>query len=331
VIVEIRNATAEEWDSIAHAAKSTIYFQTREWFDLWASYAGFISEPKLIRMRGNRMVLLPLAKKKFFNGMVATHFLAPKGMGGFIGCESLAEDEFSELFKIIRRYKMIYCSFNPYDCFNRYCVDYFNGSEFTQALDLSSGFRGVIKKWSKGHYSAAMKGFRDGITIEQARDKDQWREYYELYKDNLARWGNFATNVYSWRLFDLMSESNSGNIKLWLAHYERKIIAGSICLYFKDHVAYWHSATSAMHFRKLNSAQCLQYSIIENACETGCALYDFMPSGDNPGVVSFKKGFGAEIMNVNTYTSTCMRYAQRLRNMVKNTRVYSFAMKDSGF
>ena len=46
MITKIRKATNEEWDGMVDAAESAIYFQTREWFDIWADYAGFENDTR---------------------------------------------------------------------------------------------------------------------------------------------------------------------------------------------------------------------------------------------------------------------------------------------
>ncbi len=330
MITSIRNATNEEWDYFVDSVESTLYFQTREWFEIWADYAGFESDTKLVCFDSGKKVLLPLARMKLLSGLVKAHFLAPKGMGGFVTEYLLAENERNELFEILNKIPMLYASVNPYETLtNEFpCL---NGEEYTQFLDLSQGFAAIFKNWSKGHSSATKKGIREGVRIEPATTKDDWRSYYEFYLDNMARWGNNTTNNYSWRLFELLCEKKSGKIILWLAKYQGKPVSGALCFYHNRHVAYWHSASSQQFFRKLSASHVLQYHIIKDACDRGFLLYDLMPSGGIEGVIAFKKGFSPLQKPVRIYMSPSMRLSSVLKNRFRNSKAFKLITKNTGF
>lgn len=330
VIKSIRKATDEEWDTMVDADGSSMYFQTREWFGIWADYAGFKNDTKLIHFRSGKKVLLPLTHICLLKGLVNIHFLSPKGMGGFVTNDELDAAEKGALFKILKKIRMFYCAANPYDPLTN-GFDGFNAEDFTQFLDLSSGFESIFRRWTWGHYSRARKGIREGITAEFAETEDQWKSFHRLYQDNLARWGAKTTNAYGWDLFETMFRTKSDRIKLWLAKYEGQIISGAICLYHNKHVAYWHSATSERFYKKLNATQVLQHHIIKDACEKGFLLYDFLPSSGIKGVIDFKSGFSPQTKPVHIYISPLMKISDALRKKMRNNAVYKFVMKDTGF
>jgi len=330
VIKSIRKATAEEWDSIVDTAGSAIYFQTREWFDIWADYAGFESDARLICFDDGKKVLLPLTHVNLLKGLIKVNFLAPKGMGGFVTNDELIADEKRELFDILRKIKILYCAVNPYDTLTNEFGG-FNGEDFTQVLDLAQGFEPIFKNWSKGHYSAAKKGMREGINVELAVTESDWKSYFAIYQDTLARWGNKATNTLKWHLFEIMYARNSRKIKLWLAKYQGQVISGALCFYYNKHVAYWHSATSQRFFKKLNASHVLQYRIIKDACENGFLLYDFLPSGGIEGVIDFKNGFSPQRIPVHVYMSPFMKTADAMRKRLRTNAIYKSLMKNTGF
>ncbi len=312
------------------AAESAIYFQTREWFDIWAAYAGFESNTKLILFDSGKKVLLPLARLKLIKGLIPFYFLAPKGMGGFVTNDVLDNREKRDLFSVLKKMKLLYCTVNPYDQLTNE-FDRFNSEDFTQFLDLSDGFEALFKRWTWGHYSRTRKGLREGITAELASTEDDWKSYFGLYQDNLARWSEKTTNAYGWDLFEIMYRKKSPRIKLWLAKYEGQIISGALCFYHNKHVAYWHSATSERYYKKLNATHVLQYTIIKDACEKGFLLYDFLPSSGLEGVIDFKEGFSPQRKPVHIYMSPLMKISDAIRKKMKNSAIYKFLMKNTGF
>ena len=286
--------------------------------------------PELIHFDNGKKVLLPLAHINLVKGLIKVHFLAPKGMGGFVTNDELDNAEKRELFDLLKKYTMLYCAVNPFDKVTNE-FDKFNSEDFTQVLDLSEGFESLFKKWTWGHYSRARKGLREGITAELAVSEDDWKAFYGLYQDNLARWGKKTTNTYQWGLFEIMYRKKSHKIKLWLAKYEGQIISGALCLYHNRHVAYWHSATSEQYYKKMNATHVLQYTIIKDACDRGFLLYDFLPSSGIEGVINFKDGFSPQRRPVHIYMSPFMKLSDAARKMFRNSALYKSLMKDTGF
>jgi CelD/BcsL family acetyltransferase involved in cellulose biosynthesis len=330
VIARIENATPAQWDQLVAASETALYFQTREWFEIWAQYAGFESRTRLIEFASGNKVLLPLARRKLFGGLVRANFLAPKGMGGFVTRDQLSADEVQELFTVLRKLDMLCCVFSPFDGIGSQFSPV-TGSDFTQVLDLGAGFDAIFSNWSAGHHLRANKGFRQEIDVEPAAGEADWRAYFDIYQDNLSRWGKAATNNYSWELFEIMCRKQSPNIKLWLARHQGQVISGALCFYHNRHVAYWHSATSQEYYKKLNATHVLQYQIIKDACDRGYELYDMLPSSGIAGVIEFKRGFSPREVPVHTYLSPLMQLCDALRNRLRGSALYRTAMKNTGF
>jgi lipid II:glycine glycyltransferase (peptidoglycan interpeptide bridge formation enzyme) len=329
VITSVRKATNEEWDAIVDSVDSAIYFQTREWFDIWAEYAGFKSDTRLIQFDSGKKVLLPLAHINLLKGLVKVYFLAPKGMGGFLTDDELDAGEKRALADLLKKIGMGYFAVNPYDTLTNQ-FDGFTAEDFTQVVDLREGFEAVFKKWTIGHSSAVKKGIREGVTVGLAATEEDWRSFFLIYSAFLARQDRNATNDYTWKLFEIMFRKRSPRIKLWLARYRGQIISGALNVYHNNHVAGWHGAT-VQEFYKLNPFHVLQYFIIQDACEKGFRLYDFMPSNGREGVIHFKNGFSPQKKPVRIYMSPLMRRANALRARLRNNSVYRLIMKNTGF
>ena len=330
MIKSIRRASNEEWDRIVDSVGSAIYFQTREWFDIWAEYVGFENDTKLISLEGGKEVLLPLTRRTLLKGLIKVQLLAPKGMGGFLTGDELSCDEKKELFDILQEKALLYCAVNPYDELTNE-FDRFNGVDYTQVLDLTQGFEATVKTWSRGHCRAIRKGIRQGITVELAQTETNWKAYFELYQDSLTRWNEHATNHYQWGLFEIMYKKKSSKIKLWLARYQGQIISGAICFYHNKRVAYWHGASSQQFFKTLNSSHVLHYYVIKEACKNGYLLYDFLPSSGIEGVSNFKQRFSPRKKPVNIYMSPLMKIFDAIRKKSRKSNIYKSLMKNTGF
>ncbi len=325
-----RRATSDEWDAMVDTSQTAIYFQTREWFEVWSAYASFQVDTRLIRFSSGKAVLLPLAQVPLAGDLIRVTLLAPKGMGGFVTNDVLDADERTELFSLLRRMRLLHCVAQPFDPLTNE-FDGFNGLDHTQVLDLRPGMETIFSSWSRGHHSRTNKGFREGIQAAPAGGEDDWRTYFAFYQDTLDRWGETATNRYDWRLFEIMLRRHSDRIRLWLARRDGEPVSGALCFYHNRHVAYWHSATSQKVFKHLNANHVLQYTIIQDACQRGFQLYDFMPSSGIEGVIDFKSGFAAETRPVHTYTSPLLGMANAARTRVRSTPLYRVLMKGSGF
>ena len=101
-------------------------------------------------------------------------------------------------------------------------------------------------------------------------------------------------DYFSW-IYDAMAKSERA--VFYMAEYEGNPVAGTLAMYCGDKCAYLYGASSNRH-RNMMPNYLLQWTMIEEARERGCTLYDFRGvsgdlSEDNPlyGLYRFKKGF----------------------------------------
>jgi len=130
-------------------------------------------------------------------------------------------------------------------------------------------------------------------------------DFYALYETTSAR-DHIAIHPMSYyeRLFGLKAASPDepkADIRLWIARYDGKALAGIITAFYGKEATYLYGASSDEH-RNLMPAYALQWAAIRAAREAGCETYDFygIPPVDDPnhamsGLYRFKTGFGGEI------------------------------------
>ena len=125
-----------------------------------------------------------------------------------------------------------------------------------------------------------LKTFHDIMVITGTRDEFVVRslEYFE-------------------KMYDCMAPDN---LRLYLAHYDGKIVAGTLAILYGNKVWYLYGASSN-EYRNVMPNYLLQLEMIKWALENKCDVYDFRGiSGDidesNPlyGLYRFKKGFNGK-------------------------------------
>ena len=317
-IIGERQATLEEWDRIYADCDYATYFHSREWAEIWQQYTQGDLRPdsKLISFSDGTLALLPFSSRWVLRGVFKQYYSSPAGtFGGWLSLNNLSRHHGALLHDyILAHYKNLTWRINPYNSVEADLSVRGAKSDETNVLNLDSGFEAVFKTWTKGHISAARKARKVGVDVREAKTLQDWKVYYEIYQDSLARWGESASSRYDWSLFQHMHDLSSPNIKLWLATHENKIVAGAVCFYAKKHVTYWHGSVLSAFF-KLRPVNLLMYEAIKNSCEHGYQWFDFNPSGGHEGARAFKKSFrGDELLcPVLNRKSIPMKLVQRFK------------------
>jgi peptidoglycan pentaglycine glycine transferase (the first glycine) len=132
--------------------------------------------------------------------------------------------------------------------------------------------------------------------------KNDIREFHKIMLETGVR-DNFVTR--SVEYFEKMHDSMAPeHLRLYLAYYNGKIIAGTITILYGKKCWYLYGASSN-EYRNVMATYLLQWEAMKWALETGCDVYDFRGvSGDmdesNPlyGIYRFKKGFNGQLVEL---------------------------------
>lgn len=299
-IHSVTGASDEEWDAVFEACDYATFFHSRNWSELWRGYSDgkIVPAAQRIEFSDGALAILPVSLQK---GTFATHLSSPAGTyGGWIARDALGREHTHLLARhLLDLDGGLKWRLNPYyPCYAEARIGDYTADE-THALSLDRDFRSILQRSTKGHKSAATKARREGVTTRLAATPADWRAYYELYASSLERWGDKASSRYEPKLFESLARLDSRAVRLWLAEYQGKAVAGALCFYTRWHVAYWHGAASGEHFH-LRPVQPLIYDAIQDACERGARWFDFNPSGGHEGVKHFKRGFGTEVLASDT-------------------------------
>ncbi|MCX4249366.1 MAG: peptidoglycan bridge formation glycyltransferase FemA/FemB family protein [Bacilli bacterium] len=89
--------------------------------------------------------------------------------------------------------------------------------------------------------------------------------------------------------------------EIYIAYYNDLPLASSLTINYAKKMTYLYGASSN-EYRNLMPTYLLQWTMIKDAIESGCNLYDFrgvsMDQGDTGGLYRFKKGFGGDFIEL---------------------------------
>ena len=152
-------------------------------------------------------------------------------------------------------------------------------------------FRAIHKSRRKNIRKAA----KNGLEIIES-DKSSLPGFYKLVKETYGKVGVLIPDIDFFNaVFDLMPE----NVKLFLAMYEGKCIAGRIALLHKKKIFDFYSGASS-EYLNLFPNDALVWHVLEYGCKNGYELFDFQGAGvpdEEYGVREFKKRFGGQLVN----------------------------------
>ncbi len=154
----------------------------------------------------------------------------------------------------------------------------------------------------KTRYNIRLSG-RRGVQVGVGEDRSDMDAFYDILAVTSSRMEfGIRDRSYFHQLWEKILQPGLG--RLFLAHYEGQLLAGTVALIGSDSVWYLYGASSNEH-RNVMPNYGLQWAMIQWAMEQGCSVYDFRGvSGDldpdNPlyGLYRFKKGFGAEFVEL---------------------------------
>lgn len=122
------------------------------------------------------------------------------------------------------------------------------------------------------------------------------KEFWRLLQATGER-DNFRLHPFShYEKLLKINSTTPGFIKLFLASYEGKNIAGGIFSFYGDKATYLHGA-SDNQYRNLMAPYLLQFSLMQKAQKEGYRYYDFYGIDEKkwPGVTRFKLGYGGRV------------------------------------
>jgi lipid II:glycine glycyltransferase (peptidoglycan interpeptide bridge formation enzyme) len=161
-------------------------------------------------------------------------------------------------------------------------------------LDISKNEGEILAQMKqKTRYNIKLAEKR-GVKIYDSREEKYIQEFLRLVEITSKR-DKITSHPGSY--YRKMFETIPGDIlKLYVAEFEKKIIAANLALFFEKTATYMHGASDNAH-RNLMAPYLLQWRQIVDAKKSGCERYDFGGVDEKkwPGVTKFKTGFAPNV------------------------------------
>jgi peptidoglycan pentaglycine glycine transferase (the first glycine) len=147
-------------------------------------------------------------------------------------------------------------------------------NDATWVIDLSGDFEAVEAQMGRTTRNLVRRAVRTGVTIRLGGREDLER-FFELM---LATCSRQQTSPNPARLADLLAlwdaAAPSGNIRLFLAEYQGKVVAGLLAIVFGETATLW-KVGAAPPDKELRPNDAMYHHAIRWAHESGCRYCDF--------------------------------------------------------
>jgi len=154
-----------------------------------------------------------------------------------------------------------------------------------------------FKKLNKTRRWEIRKSIKEGVSIFEANNLDEVRQFYLLLKNLYKRKVKRPLPSFSFfKNFYLNPDLG----KYFLLKFEGKIVGGTMCSIFKDRIYEWYECGLDKEYKNIYPSSLATWAPIEYAAKNGLKYFDFMGAGkpdDDYGVREFKSKFGGKLVN----------------------------------
>jgi len=186
----------------------------------------------------------------------------------------------------------------------------------TVYIDITQEINAIWKDIRKGHKSSIKKARKNNVEIIEDKTFEYLEDFLKLYYLTMNKRGAKSYYYFPRALFKNTIKFLNGNVKLFIARYNSKIISASLFMHYGDYIHY-HFSSSDPDYLHLCANNLLIYKVALWAKEKGFKFFHLGGGVDAPedSLFRFKSGFSNNRSTFFTY------------NRVYNKSVYEFLCK----
>lgn len=297
---DIDELDVQEWNDLLLKSEICDAFQTYEWAQVMRNGVNAHPYFLMVRNKGETIGGVMLLRKKMF-GIIDSYEVR----GGPLFVREDKTFVMENIIKILKKRKgrAMYILFVPFPPINYGFKEMFRNMGYypfpfrTIIIDLKRPLKDVWRALDKKARWGVRKAERLGVKVKVANAWQEWEQYYKLHVLH-GREKQYPVEPYGF--FKEMFKLNFRNMsRLFIAEYNKRIIAGSLFLVYKKNMIFLQNA-SLSAFLTYNPNNLLQWRSIEWARENGVTTYDIngLPLEETPylrGVYDYKKRWDGHI------------------------------------
>jgi peptidoglycan pentaglycine glycine transferase (the first glycine) len=170
--------------------------------------------------------------------------------------------------------------------------------ELDWSLDITKDEKVLLKEMRKNNRYGVNKAMKDGVEIEVGSTQQMLDIFYELHEETAKRQGFIP---WSKKFLDAQLKyfGPKAEMKIYLAKWQDKFIAGAVIMFYEGR-SYYHHGASLSEYNKVSASYLIQWRAIQEAKAAGFYEHSFYGVVDNApkhpwaGLSFFKKGFGGK-------------------------------------
>lgn len=168
--------------------------------------------------------------------------------------------------------------------------------ETTWILDITKDEETLMREMRKTHRNLIRRAAKDGVEISSDTTEEYLRFFYDIHMETVARHG-FVPFSFDYIKSELDCFRGDGQIKVYAARYQEKVISSAIIVFYGQEAFYHHGASSSA-YAKVPSSYLTLWAAIQEAKARGLKRFNFYGIvNDKPkhpwyGLSRFKQGFG---------------------------------------
>ena len=169
--------------------------------------------------------------------------------------------------------------------------------EHTSVVLLEPDLNSIYSSFRKTTRHMIRGALEINVTIESYDDLSHWKDFLPLLNETAHR-QKFTPHSFSYIKKQFLAFEKEKNVKLYLATYDKKAIAGAVILSYRKTSTYLHAASGILS-RDSGASQLLVWQAIQDAKRNGNRYFDLWgvapehaPHHPWSGISIFKRGFG---------------------------------------
>jgi len=170
-------------------------------------------------------------------------------------------------------------------------------AEYTWNLNLKSNEEKLLKNMRKTTRYCIRKAEKEGVKIIQSNNPDDLKYFLKLQKETMLR-HRFTPFSHEFLKNELLAFTKDNQVSLFLAEYQKEILASAIIIFWQK-ISFYHHGASSTKFPKIPASYLLQWEVITEAKKRGCQLHNLWGIAEEDktnhpwtGITLFKTGFG---------------------------------------